>query len=51
MSKFLPANGFKWIDPKEFHLNNIQAIVQKDVFSNLILNILKNYENYIIIIH
>ena len=22
MPKFLSANGFKWIDPKEFHLNN-----------------------------
>ena len=21
MSKFLPTNGFKWIDPKEFYLN------------------------------
>ena len=21
MSKFLPASGFKWIDPKEFDLN------------------------------
>ena len=21
MSKFLPASGFKWIDPKEFELN------------------------------
>ena len=21
MSKFLPASGFKWINPKEFHLN------------------------------
>ena len=21
MSKFLPTSGFKWIDPKEFHLN------------------------------
>ena len=23
MSKFLPTSGFKWIDPKEFELNNI----------------------------
>ena len=21
MSTFLPTSGFKWIDPKEFHLN------------------------------
>ena len=51
MSKFLPTSGFKWIDPKEFDLNKILAIVRKDVFSKLILNILKSYENYSMIIH
>ena len=40
MSKFLPTSGFKWIDPKELDLN-ILAIVQKDVFSKLILSILR----------
>ena len=50
MSKFLPTSGFRWIDPKELDLN-ILAIVQKDVFSKLILSILKSYENYTIIIH
>ena len=48
MSKVLPTSGFKWIDPKEFDL---LALVQKDVFSKWILNILKSYENYTIIIH
>ena len=48
MSKFLPTNGFKWIDPKKFNLNTT-IIVQKVVFSKLILNILKNYMNYTMI--
>ena len=47
MFKFLPASEFKWTDPKEFA---ILAIVQKDVFSKLILNIQKNYMNYTMII-
>ena len=51
MVKFLPTSGFKWIDPKEFDLDNILAIVRKDVFSNLILNILESYENYTMIIY
>ena len=25
MSKFLPASGFKWIDPKEFDLNKYSS--------------------------
>ena len=49
MSKFLPTSGFRWIDPKKFILNTA-AIVQKVVFSKLILNILKNYMNYTMII-
>ena len=49
MSKFFPTSGFKWIDIKEFDLN-IPAIVQQDAFSKLILNILKSYENYTMII-
>ena len=40
--KFLPTSGFKWIDAKEFDLNKLLAIVQEDMFSKLILNILKN---------
>ena len=41
MSKFLPIWGFKWIDTS----NN-----SKDLFSKLILNMLKSYKNYTIII-
>ena len=51
MFKFIPTSGFEWIDAKECDLNKYTTIVQKDVFSNLILNILKSYENYTIIIH
>ena len=47
MSKFLPRNGFKWIDSKEI---NILVIVQKDASLKLILNIQKNYENSMMII-
>ena len=46
MSKFLPTSGFKWIDPKNLTWKNIEAIIQKDVFSKLILNILRSYKNY-----
>ena len=45
MFKFLPTSGFKLIDPKGFNL------IQKDVFSELIMNIQKNYQNYTMIIH
>ena len=41
MSKFLQTSGFKRI-PKRLTGINILAIVQKDEFSNLILNIQKN---------
>ena len=47
MSKFLPRNGFKWIDSKEI---NILVIFQKDASLKLILNIQKNYENSMMII-
>ena len=47
MPKFFPASGFKWIDTKEFDLKKkILTIVQKDVFSKLILNIQKSYDDY-----
>ena len=29
MSKFLPASGFKWLDPKEFHLNKYTSYSSK----------------------
>ena len=51
MSKFLPTSKFKWIDSKECDLDkNVLAIVQKDVFSKLILNILKSYKHCTMII-
>ena len=50
ISKFLQTSGFKWIDTKEFYLNKYTCNRSKDVFLKLILNIQKNYENYIIII-
>ena len=50
MFKFLPTSGFKCIDPKEFDWINILAIVWKDVLLKLILNTLKNYMNYQMII-
>ena len=30
MSKFLPVNGFKWIDPKEFNLNKYSSNSSKE---------------------
>ena len=45
MHRFHPSRGFKWIDLKGLGLNKYIVIVQKDVFSKLILNIQKNYEN------
>ena len=30
MSKFLPKNGFKWMDPKEFDLNKYTRISSKE---------------------
>ena len=50
MSKCLPTSRFKWIDPKEFNLNKLLEIVQKDVFLKLMLNIQKNYVNYTMIV-
>ena len=50
MPTMLLTNGFKWIDPKEFRLNKCTSNSSKDVFSKLILIILKNYKNYTMII-
>ena len=49
ISKFLPTSGL--IDPKEFDLNKYTINIRNDVFSKLILNIVKSYENYTMIIH
>ena len=50
MFKFLPTSGFKCIDPKELDWINILAILWKDVLLKLILNTLKNYMNYRMVI-
>ena len=50
VSEFLLTSRLKWIDPQEIDLIKILAIVLKDVFLNLILNILKSYENQTIFI-
>ena len=31
ISKFLPTSGFKWIDPKEFHLNKYSSSSSKGI--------------------
>ena len=38
MSKFLPTRGFKWLDPKEFDLNNVCCLT-------IIIIIINNYHN------
>ena len=45
---FFPVGGLTQVDLKEFEFNI--AVVQKDVFSKLILNIQKIFVNYIMII-
>ena len=50
MPKFLPTSGFKWIDPKEYDLNKYTSNISKGSVVKLILNILKNYTNYAMII-
>ena len=51
MSKFLPASGLKWIEPKEFDLGKYtRNSFKKNVFSKLVLNFKKKYANYIMII-
>ena len=50
MFKFLAAGEFKWIDPKDYDLNEYNKIVEKVTFSKLIWNIQNNYVNYTMII-
>ena len=50
MFKFLPTSGFKWINPQVRELNKCTSKVLKNVFLKLILNILKNYKKYTMII-
>ena len=35
MSKFPPANGFRWIDPKEFNLNKYTSNSSKGCASEV----------------
>ena len=46
VSKFLLADGFKCIDPKEFDLNKYTIISLKGRVLKLILNIQNNYAHY-----
>ena len=50
MSNFLPASGFKQTNPKELDLNKYTSNSSKYCIYEVDLNILKNYENYIMII-
>ena len=51
MSQKLPANDFEWVENIfEFDESFIKK-VKKDIFSNLIFNILKNYMNFTMIYH
>ena len=50
MFKFLPTGEFKWIDPKDYDLNEYNKIVEKVTFSKLIWNIQNNYVSYTMII-
>ena len=50
MARFFQQAEFKWIDTNNFDLKKVEAIVQQVVFQKLILNYLKNYGNYILII-
>ena len=52
MSKKLPVNGFKWIDNNEINedfIKNMMKIMIKVIFLKLMLNIQKDYTNYIVI--
>ena len=50
MSKFLPRSGFKWADPEKFELNKYISNSSKGCIPEVVLNILKCYENDIMII-
>ena len=52
MSKKLPVNGFKWIDNNEINedlIKNYDKKMIKVIFLRLMLNIQKDYTNYIVI--
>ena len=56
MSQNLPANKFDWTEntpqfSEDFNKKTITNKLMKDIFINLIFNILKNYMNFIRIYH
>ena len=50
ISKFVPTGKFKWIDPKTLELNECSSNSSKGYVLEIILNILKNYVSYTMII-
>ena len=52
MSEYLPYEKFEWLENIDgFNVMTTNKKVIQDIFLKLILNILKNYMNYIMIIH
>ena len=54
MSKKLPVNGFKWTDNNEINeevIKNYNENDNKGTFWKWMLNIRKDYTNYIVIFH
>ena len=51
MSQKLPANDFEWVENIFEFDESFKKKVKKDIFSNLIFNILKNYMNFPMIYH
>ena len=51
MSKKLPVNGFKWIGNNEINEEKkiVMKIMIKVIFLKLMLNVQKDYTNYIVI--
>ena len=52
MSEYLPYEKFEWLENIDgFNVMTINKKVIQDIFLKVILNILKNYMNYIMIIY
>ena len=49
MSQKIPVNNFEWIEDTSQFNEAITKKVMKNIFSKLMLNILKNYINFIMI--
>ena len=50
MSKFLPASGFKWIDPKEFDMNKYTKNGSKGCVLEVNLEYPKEFREFMIIL-